>query len=73
MFYKEKLKNAHNILEIQHAYEREWQRRFLSLKKLFPDNYKRMLILEHLTIWIIAEKYAISLFRNSDRYWILQK
>ncbi|MBK0029859.1 MULTISPECIES: hypothetical protein [Lactococcus] len=50
MFYKEGLKNAHNILEIQHAYERKCQRRCLSLKKLFPDNYKRMVILEHLTI-----------------------
>jgi hypothetical protein len=73
MIYKEDLERSRSIIDIQNAYERECQRRFLLLKKTFPEDFGRMMLSEHLSIWLTAEKYAIDKFGVSDYHWILQK
>ncbi|MGL5897940.1 MAG: hypothetical protein ACRCZN_13405 [Lactococcus lactis] len=73
MSYKEELEQAKNLLEIQHAYERECSRRVLILQETFPEQYARMMLLEHLPIWIAAEKCAISKFGISNRHWVRKK
>lgn len=71
--YKNDLKQSKNLLDIQHAYERECNRRFLLLKEVFPNDFERLFLSEHLSIWITAEKFVISRFGNSERHWIREK
>ncbi|MBK0084298.1 hypothetical protein IAE51_10355 [Lactococcus sp. S64] len=73
MTYKEDLERSKSILDIQQAYERECQRRFLLLQEMFPDDSARMMLSEHLAIWLAAEKYAVGKFGISDRHWIQEK
>lgn len=72
MSYKLDLEKSQTILEIQIAYERECYRRFLSFQKSFPDDCIRMIEMEHLSIWLTAEKYAIDLFGININHWIKQ-
>lgn len=73
MTYKDELEHSRSILDIQQAYERECQRRLLLFQEMFPDDSDRMMLLEHLPIWIAAEKYAVEKFGISDRHWIQEK
>ncbi|MGV8956234.1 hypothetical protein [Lactococcus lactis] len=73
MIYKDDLERSKNILDIQHAYERECQRRFLILQEMFPEDCIRMMLSEHLSIWLAAEKQAVSKFGVSERHWVREK
>ncbi|MCC4121458.1 hypothetical protein [Lactococcus lactis] len=73
MFYKEDLERSSSLLDIQQAYEREFYRRFLILQEMFPDDSARMMLSEHLAIWLAAEKVAVGKFGISDRHWIQEK
>ena len=73
MTYKEDLERSKSILDIQQSYERECQQRLLLLKKMFPDDFARIMLSEHLAIWLAAEKYAVEKFGISDRHWIQEK
>ncbi|WP_312681111.1 hypothetical protein [Lactococcus taiwanensis] len=73
MIYKKDLERSTSLLDIQQAYERECHRRFLVLQEVFPEDCTRMMLSEHLSIWIAAEKQAISKFGPSDRHWVREK
>lgn len=73
MIYKEDLECSRSLLDIQKAYERECHRRFLVLQEMFPDDCKRMMLSEHLSIWLAAEKQAVSKFGVSERHWVREK
>lgn len=73
MIYKEDLERSSSLLDIQQAYERECHRRFLVLQEMFPDDSARMMLSEHLAIWLAAEKVAVGKFGISDRHWIQEK
>lgn len=73
MIYKKDLERSTSLLDIQQAYERECHRRFLVLQEVFPEDCIRMMLSEHLAIWITAEKQAISKFGLSDRHWVREK
>lgn len=73
MTYKEDLERSKSILDIQQAYERECHRRLLVLQEMFPDDSARMMLSEHLAIWLAAEKVAVGKFGISDRHWVQEK
>ena len=73
MIYKKDLESSTSLLDIQHAYERECHRRFLVLQEIFPDDCTQMMLSEHLSIWLAAEKQAVSKFGISECYWVREK
>lgn len=73
MNYKIDLENANQVVDIQKAYEKELLRVHQQLKYDYPEDYIHRLILEHLTLWTIAEKTAIARFGKTENYWIRQK
>lgn len=68
--YKRNLEYAKSLIEIQNAYEQECKRIFEKFKKEYPDEYIHRMSLEHMSIWIIAEKCAIGKFGLSEEHWI---
>lgn len=73
MTYKIELEQSNTLLDIQYAYERECYRKILELKEIFPNDFERMMLTEHLSIWLAAEKVAISRFGASSRHWVREK
>jgi len=69
MIYKKALDCSTNLL----AYERERLRRFLVLQEMFPDDCTRLMLSEHLSVWLIAEKQAVSRVLVSERHWVREK
>ena len=73
MSYKSELEMSNSILEIQIAYDKECERCLDEVKKRFPDNYLLKFFHAQLSIWLIAEKTAISKFGLNSKYWVHQK
>lgn len=71
--YKNDLEQARKLIDIQKAYEDECLRVYNRLKIEYPDEYTHKIIIEHMSIWLIAEKSAIILFGASNEYWIPPK
>lgn len=40
---------------------------------MFPDDSARMMLSEHLAIWLAPEKYVVGKFGISNRRWIQEK
>lgn len=68
--YKTDLEQARQLIDIQKAYEDECSRVYNRLKIEFPDEYTHKIIIEHMSIWLLAEKSAIRRFGVSNEHWI---
>lgn len=71
--YKSDLEHAQKLSEIQKAYEEECSRVYKRLKIEYPDDYTHRIVIEHISIWLIAEKTAINRLGNSNNHWIDSK
>lgn len=71
--YKNDLEQARKLIDIQKAYEEECLRVYNRLKIEFPDEYTHKIIIEHMSIWLLAEKSAIIRFGVSNEHWIKPK
>lgn len=40
---------------------------------MFPDDCIRLILSEHLSIWLAAEKQAVSKFGVLERHWVREK
>ncbi|WP_259758854.1 hypothetical protein [Lactococcus lactis] len=43
------------------------------LQEMFPDDCTRMMLSEHLSIWLAVEKQVVSKFGGSKNHWVREK
>lgn len=73
--YKSDLEHAIKLNDIQKAYEEEYSRVYNRLKVEYPEDYTHRIDIEHISMWLIAEKTAINRLgnSNSNNHWIDSK
>lgn len=73
--YKSNLEHAIKLNDIQMAYEEEYLRSYNRLKIESPEDYTHRIVIEHISMWLIAEKVAINRLgnSNSNNHWIDSK
>lgn len=72
MRYKSNLENARSLEEIQKCYELECETALLEFQDLYPCSFRERFLIEHLHLWVLAEKTALALFGRPKTCWIKQ-